>query len=73
MCENGTLGVQTADTRTWVSALVVDARPISGALVVGYTFGSAAAVRVAEIVGDTRARSGAILFLADGISSAWRR
>lgn len=73
MRKDGTLGVQAAYARARIAALVVDACPIAGALIVGHAFGSAAAVRIAEIIGDARARAGAVLLFADGVGSARRR
>lgn len=71
--KDAALGVQAADTRTRIAALVVDARPIARALVVADALGPAAAVRIAKVVGDAGARAGTVLLLADGVRAAWRR
>lgn len=73
MGEHAALGIEAAHARARIRALVVDARPIASALVVRDALGTTAAVRIAEIASQTQARTGAILFFANGVRTARRR
>ena len=64
--------VLAAGPRTRVHALVANASPVGRAVRVDHTLGPAALVRVADVLGQTGARSRAVLLAADGVRSTRR-
>lgn len=71
MTEHATLGVAAARARrTGIRALVVDARPLFGAVAVRHALGPALDVRIAKIVGHARAGGGALALRAQSIYAA---
>lgn len=67
------LGVLAAGTGAWILALVPDARSIRGAVTVEDAFRPAAFVRVADVLWEASARTGTVLFSANGVRTTRRR
>ena len=65
-----TLGVLSARSRARVRALVAHARSVRRAVRVHDALGPAVLVRVARVLGQARARAGAILFATHGVRAA---
>lgn len=71
--ENAALRIQTADARTRIATFVVNARPISIAIVVCDTFGPAARVRIAKVVSNACTRASTVLLFAQCVRTTRRR
>ena len=60
MMNDFTFRIQTASTRAWLHALIVNACFVPGAVRVLYALGTATQIRVTEIAGLAEARAGAV-------------
>ncbi len=72
MIANSTLGVDSTRTWAWIPTFLLHTRQMVGALCVDQTFGAAADVRIADMLGDTFASAGAVAFRTFGVGSARR-
>lgn len=72
MIDNLAFGELSADTGTWIFASRLYTSEKSRAIRIDDAFGSASLVRIADVIWQTRTRSSALLFLADGVKAARR-
>ena len=72
MIANITLCVNSTRAGAGVPTFLLHTRQVVGALRVDQTFGAAADVRIADMLGDTLARASTVAFRTLGICSAWR-
>lgn len=63
----------TTSTGTRINTLISNTRLIGRTIRVQYAFWSANFVRVTNVFGNARARSGIVLFLTNCVGTAWRR
>lgn len=73
MVQHTTLRIDATGTGTRVLALVVDAGTRTIAVGILHTLGTAAAVRITEVLGKAGTGAGSIAFTANGIGTTWTR
>lgn len=69
MIDDVTFSGNTANSWTGISALVIEAGAVLGTVAIEYTFWTAFSVRIATVIGQTRAGADAVAFLANSVGT----
>jgi hypothetical protein len=68
-----TVGIRSASTRTRIFAFIVNAGFVGWTIRVEYALGPATFVRVSDVIRETNARPGSVLFSTLSVCTARRR